>query len=194
MDQKKWRHDFQERRVRVKKGVEENLQLSSKEARLKSRVTYKAAKKDYHLAKKQYKLYRRPQPTARGKFLKEKLEEAKQNQKVTKKLYRKAQDRDGGSLPKRTRRRAVQSGKFKIRQDGERMVQDNDILGDWVSARQNIRQVHYQQEGTKQTVKILGKAGKFAISQNYSTVIVPITLSAGMALRGHRKNCLGKES
>ena len=152
MDQKKWRHDFQERRVRVKKGVEENLQLSSKEARLKSRVTYKAAKKDYHLAKKQYKLYRRPQPTARGKFIKEKLEEAKQNQKVTKKLYRKAQDRDGGSLPKRTRRRAVQSGKFKIRQDGERMVQDNDILGDWVSARQNIRQVLYQPEGTTPTV------------------------------------------
>ncbi len=73
MDLKKRKQDFQERRVRVKKGVEENLQLSSKEARLKSRVTYKAAKKDYHLAKKQYKLYRRPQPTARGKFLKEKF-------------------------------------------------------------------------------------------------------------------------
>ena len=170
MDQKKWRHDFQERRVRVKKGVEENLQLSSKEARLKSRVIYKAAKQEYHLAKKQYKLYRRPQPTARGKFLKEKLEEAKQSQKVAKKIYRKAQDRDGGSLPKKARRRAVQSGKFKLRQDAERLVRDNDILGDWASTRQTIRQAQYQKEGTKRTVKILGKAGKFAISQNYSTV------------------------
>lgn len=56
----------QERKQRIKEGITSNRSKVPKEARLESKMAYKAAKKDYRLAQKDYALHQKPKPTAKA--------------------------------------------------------------------------------------------------------------------------------
>ena len=89
---------------------------------------------------------------------------------IAKKVYQEAQDRAGGSLSNKMRRGAIHSTKARTRNKIEEAAQDEDVLGTWVKGRQNFRQIEYQKQATKQTLKVTGKASNFLIKQSYGTV------------------------
>ena len=56
---------------------------------------------------------------------------------------------------------------MKLRHDVEKTIRDNDILGDWVQARQNIRQAKYQVNASKRAAKVAGELSKYTIKHSY---------------------------
>lgn len=160
----------QERKQRIKEGVTANQIKVPKEARLDSKMAYKASKKDYQLAKKDYALHQCPKPTAKALFFKQQKDKAKLKKQVAKIVYKRAKKADETYIPNRLKRRARQGAKMKIRQDTERVMRDNDILGDWVKARQDIRQFHYQKNASKRALKAGGNLAKYAIKHSYGQV------------------------
>lgn len=157
----------QERKQRVKEGVTANKNKVSKEARLDAKGAYKAAKKEYRLAQKDYTLHQKPKPTAKALFFKQQRGKAKLNKQVTKTVYKRAKKADETYIPNRLKTRAKQGTKMKVRQDVEQTMQDNDILGDWVKARQDIRQFHYQKSASKRALRAGEKLAKYSIKHSY---------------------------
>lgn len=80
----------QERKQRVKEGITSNQSKVPKEARLESKMAYKAAKKDYRLAQKDYALHQKPKPTAKALFFKQQQDKARLNKRVAKTIYKRA--------------------------------------------------------------------------------------------------------
>lgn len=157
----------QERKQRIKEDVTANQTKIPKEARLDSKMVYKTAKKDYQLAQKDYTLHQGPKPTAKALFFKQQKDKAKLNKQVAKTIYKRAKKGDETYIPNRLKRRAKQGAKMKARQDIERTMRDNDILGDWVKARQDIRQFHYQKNASKRALNAGGKLAKYSIKHSY---------------------------
>ena len=147
----------QERKRRIKEGTSLNNKKAPKEARLDSRVVFKEAKKSYRLANKDYNLHKGPQATARGLFFKQQLDRAKLEKQIATTLYKRAKKADDSYIPNRIKRRTKQSTRMKARHDVEKTVRDNEILGDWVQARQNIRQFKYQVNASKRALNAVGK-------------------------------------
>lgn len=143
------------------------LKKKPKEARLDSKVAFKEAKKNYRLANKNYKLHKGPQATARGLFFKQQRDRAKLEKQIATTLYKRAKKADDSYIPNRIKRRTKQSAKMKLRHDVEKTIRDNDILGDWVQARQNIRQAKYQVNASKRAAKVAGKLSKYTIKHSY---------------------------
>ena len=160
----------QERKARIKEGIKDNQSTIAKAARLDSQATYKMAKKDYRLAQKNYTLNKKPHLTAKELFFKKELDRAKLDKQIAKKVYQKAKQADSTYIPNRIKHRAKQGSKMKVRQDVERTMRDNEILGDWVKARQDIRQLRYQKEASKRALKAGGKLAKYTIKHSYSQV------------------------
>lgn len=160
----------QERRQRIKAGVKANQNKVPKEARLESRMAYKGAKKEYRLAQKDYVLHKKPKPTAKALFFKQRQDKAKLNKRVAKTVYRRAKKADDTYIPNRLKKRTKQGARMKVRQDTERTLQDNDILGDWVKARQDIRQFHYQKNASKRALRAGRKLSKYTIKHSYGQV------------------------
>lgn len=157
----------QERKQRIKEGVTSNQTKVPKEAGLDSKMVYKTAKKDYKLAQKDYALHQGPKPTAKALFFKQQKDKAKLNKQVAKTIYKRAKKADDTYIPNRLKSRAKHGSKMKVRQDVERTMRDNDILGDWVKARQDIRQFHYQKNASKRALKAGGKLAKYSINHSY---------------------------
>lgn len=157
----------QERKQRIKEGVTSNQAKVPKEARLDSKIAYKTAKKDYKLAKKDYALHQGLKPTAKALFFKQQRDKAKLNKQVAKTVYKRAKKADETYIPNRLKTRAKQGTKMKVQQDVEQTVQDNDILGDWVKARQDIRQFHYQKSASKRALRAGEKLAKYSIKHSY---------------------------
>lgn len=160
----------QERRQRIKEGIEVNQSKSAKEARLNSRMAYQSAKKEYRLAQKTYVLHQKPKPTAKALFFKQEADKAKLNQQVAKEVYRRAKKADSTYLPNQLKYRSKQGIYARTRRDVEQSVRDNDILGDWVKARQNIRQLRFQKEGTKRALESSKNLSKYTIKHGYGQV------------------------
>lgn len=160
----------QERKQRIKEGVTANKSRMRKEARLESRVAYKAAKKNYRLAKKDYMLHQKPKPTAKALFFKKQQDKAKLDKQVAKTIYKRAKKSDESYIPNRLKRRTRQGAKMKVRQDVEQTMRDNDILGDWVKARQDIRQLRYQKNASKRALQAGGKLAKYSLKHSYGQV------------------------
>ena len=157
----------QERKRRIKEGKALNAEKKPKEARLDSKVAFKEAKKNYRLANKNYKLHKGPQATARGLFFKQQRDRAKLEKQIATTLYKRAKKADDSYIPNRIKRRTKQSAKMKLRHDVEKTIRDNDILGDWVQTRQNIRQFKYQVNASKRAAKVAGKLSKYTIKHSY---------------------------
>lgn len=160
----------QERRQRVQEGIKNNQAKSAKEARLDSRMAYQAAKKEYRLAQKTYALHQKSKPTAKALFFKQEADKSKLNKQVAKTVYKKAQKDDSTYLPNQLKYRAKQGLYAKTRRDVEQSLRDNDILGDWVKARQDIRQLRFQKEGTKRALKAGKSLSKYTIKHGYGQV------------------------
>ena len=150
----------QERKRRIKEGSSLNNKKAPKEARLDSKVAFKEAKKNYRLANKNYKLHKGPQATARGLFFKQQRDRAKLEKQIATTLYKRAKKADDSYIPNRLKKRAKQSARMKVRHYVEKTVRDNEILGDWVQARQNIRQFKYQVNASKRALNAVGKLSK----------------------------------
>lgn len=157
----------QERKRRIKEGTSLNNKKAPKEARLDSKVAFKKAKKNYRLANKDYKLHKGPQATARGLFFKQQRDRAKLEKQIATTLYKRAKKADDSYIPNRLKKRAKQSARLKVRHDVEKTVRDNEILGDWVQARQNIRQFKYQVNASKRALNAVGKLSKYSINHSY---------------------------
>ncbi|MCY7179030.1 phage tail tip lysozyme [Streptococcus gallolyticus subsp. gallolyticus] len=157
----------QERKQRVKEGITSNRSKVPKEARLESKMAYKAAKKDYRLAQKDYALHQKPKPTAKALFFKQQQDKARLSKRVAKTIYKRAKKDDDTYIPNRLKRRTKQGARMKVRQNAEQTVRDNDILGDLVKARQDIRQFHYQKNASKHALKAGGKLAKYTIKHSY---------------------------
>lgn len=157
----------QERKRRIKEGSSQNAEKNPKEARLDSKVAFKEAKKNYRLANKNYKLHKGPQATARGLFFKQQRDRAKLEKQIATTLYKRAKKADDSYIPNRLKKRAKQSARMKVRHDVEKTVRDNEILGDWVQARQNIRQFKYQVNASKRALNAVGKLSKYSINHSY---------------------------
>ena len=157
----------QERKRRIKEGSSQNAEKNPKEARLDSKVAFKKAKKNYRLANKDYKLHKGPQATARGLFFKQQRDRAKLEKQIATTLYKRAKKADDSYIPNRLKKRAKQSARMKVRHDVEKTVRDNEILGDWVQARQNIRQFKYQVSASKRALNAVGKLSKYSINHSY---------------------------
>lgn len=160
----------QERKQRIKEGITSNKTKVPKEARLESKMSYKRAKKDYKLAKKDYILHQGPKPTARALFFKQEAAKAKLNKQVAKTIYKRAKKADESYIPNHLKTRAKNSTKMKIRHGVERSMGDNDILGDWVKARQDIRQFQYQKNASKRAARAGEKLAKYSIKHSYGQV------------------------
>lgn len=157
----------QEKQQRIKKGIETNGQRVPKEARLDTRAAYKTAKKNYRLAQKDYVRHSGPKATARALFFKQQKDKAKLEKQVAKTLYKRAKKADDTYIPNRIKRRTKQSTKMKIRHDVEHAMRDNDILGDWVKARQDIRQTRLQATASKRALRNTNKLAKYTIKHGY---------------------------
>lgn len=157
----------QERKARIKEGIRSNQESPAKEARLDSRFTYNTTKKEYRLAKKNYELHSGPKPTAKALYFKQQLDRAKLEKSIARKVYRQAKKADDTYIPNRIKYRTKQGAKAKLRQDTEGAMRDNDILGDWVKARQDIRQLHYQQAASKRAMEAAKELSKYAIKHSY---------------------------
>lgn len=138
-----------------------------KETRLKAKSHYTKTHKEYRLARKQYATHRGPKPTARALFFKKQMDKAKVEQKIAKKAYKKAKKADDTYIPNRIKRRTKQSTKMKIRHDVEHAMRDNDILGDWVKTRQDIRQTRFQVNASKRALRNTNKLAKYTIKHGY---------------------------
>lgn len=160
----------QERKQRIKEGVTANQTKVPKEARLDSKMAYKTAQKDYQLAKKEYTLHQGPHPTAKALFFKQQRDRAKLDKQVAKTVYKRAKKADETYLPNRLKGRVKQGAQMKTRQDAERVMRDNDLLDDWVKARQGIRQFHYQKNASKRALKAGGKLSQYTIKHGYGQV------------------------
>lgn len=158
----------QEKRQQIKEGIATNQQKAPKEARLDARETYRTAKKNYRLAQKNYSLHQKPKPTAKAMFFKQQKDRARLEKQIAKTVYKRAKKADDTYIPNRLKRRAKQGVQMKVRQDTERVMRDNDILGDAIKARQDIRQFHYQKNASKRALKAGGKLAKYAIKHSYS--------------------------
>lgn len=130
-------------------------------------MAYKTAKKNYRLAQKDYTRHQGPHLTARALFFKQQKDKARLEKQIAKTVYKRAKKADDTYIPNRLKRRAKQGSNMKVRQDIERSMQDNDILGDWVKARQDIRQFHYQKNASKRALEAGGKLAKYSIKHSY---------------------------
>lgn len=156
-----------EKRQGNKEGTVANQQKVAKEARLDSKMAYKTAKKNYRLAQKDYTRHQGPHLTARALFFKQQKDKARLEKQIAKTVYKRAKKADDTYIPNRLKRRTKQGTKMKVRQDTEKMLRDNDILDDWVQARQDIRQLHYQKNASKRALTTGGKLGKYTIKHSY---------------------------
>ncbi|WP_162011940.1 phage tail tip lysozyme [Streptococcus sp. S784/96/1] len=161
------KQDRQKKRQGIKEGTMANQQKVAKEARLDSKMAYKTAKKNYRLAKKDYTRHKGPHLTARALFFKQQKDKTRLAKQIAKTVYKRAKKADDPYIPNRLKRRAKQGTKMKVRQDTEKALRDNDILGDWVKARQDIRQFHYQKKASKRALNAGGKLGKYTIKHSY---------------------------
>lgn len=159
-----------ERKQRIKEGIKASQAKLPTEARLDSKMAYKAAKKEYQLAHKNYVLHQGPKPTAKALFFKQQVDKAKLNKQIAKTIYKRAKKTDETYIPNRLKRRVKQGAKMRLRQDTERAMRDNDVLGDWVKARQDIRQFHYQKNASKRALEAGGKLAKYSIKHSYGQV------------------------
>lgn len=158
----------QEKRIGIKEGTIANQQKVAKEARLDSKLAYKTVKKNYRLAQKDYAFHKGPHLTARALFFKQQKDRARLEKQIAKTVYKRAKKADDTYIPNRLKRRAKQGTKMKVRQETEKALRDNDILGDWIKARQDIRQFHYQKNASKRALKAGGRLAKYSIKHSYS--------------------------
>ncbi|NQO95995.1 CHAP domain-containing protein, partial [Streptococcus suis] len=106
--------------------------------------------------------------TARALYFKKELDKAKVDKQVAKTIYKRSKKADSTYIPNRIKRRGKQGAYIKTRQDAEKVIRDNDILDDWVKARQDIRQLRYQKATSQRALHSGKELGKYTIKHSYA--------------------------
>lgn len=151
------------RHKRIKAEANQRIQLNQSQNKprkgvKKARRNQQQAKEEVELAKQDYRLAKQS-PTEHLAVSKEKLEKAREEHSVTKKVHKAAIKRNGGTKKAKLARKGYQT----TRSTAESAVRDNDTLGDIAASRQKIR---HNQATLKQSKKV----AKYSYSVGKNTV------------------------
>ena len=147
----------------------------------KSRSQFRASKnkvkkiqKDYKNIQKQGRELRkegkalRPEDIKKQAFLKQELDKAKLEKKVSKKTYKVAQEANGGSRKKKFLRAAKQSVERVANQQASSTAHQDDTLSDIARTKKQYQDIQIQGKRIKTIGKYSGKLGQGVVKSSYS--------------------------
>ncbi|CUW08349.1 conserved domain protein [Leuconostoc inhae] len=182
----KLKKSFEARKVvrsAVKAQVVQNRFLKPREARINSKTVFKSAKKELQSAKqlhqsttvsqkqlvakvsrKQHRLVRKPSQkvvTLKKRLNSaQRLEAAKQKQKIAKKVLKKATQNDPTLLKNKSKRAIKGQTKYEARKQVEKALGQDDTLAEGIALTHKYRQAKQTYHFGKSTGKVTFKAGK----------------------------------
>ena len=139
-----------------------------------SRAKVKKIQKDYKNIQKQGRELRkegkalRPEEIKKQAFLKQELDKAKLEKKVSKKTYKVAQEANGGSRKKKFLRAAKQSVERVANQQASSTAHQDDTLSDIARAKYRYQDIQIQGKRIKTIGKYSGKLGQGMVKSSYS--------------------------
>lgn len=139
-----------------------------------SRAKVKKIQKDYKNIQKQGRELRkegkalRPEEIKKQAFLKQELDKAKLEKKVSKKTYKVAQEANGGSRKKKFLRAAKQSVERVANQQASSTAHQDDTLSDIARTKNQYQDIQIQGKRIKTIGKYSGKLGQGVVKSSYS--------------------------
>lgn len=139
-----------------------------------SKAKVKKIQKEYKNIQKQGRELRkegkslRPEEIKKQAFLKQELDKAKLEKKVSKKNYKVAQEANGGSRKKRFLRAAKQSVERVANQQASSTAHQDDTLSDIARTKNQYQDIQIQGKRIKTIGKYSGKLGQGVVKSSYS--------------------------
>ena len=139
-----------------------------------SRAKVKKIQKEYKNIQKQERELRkegkalRPEEIKKQAFLKQELDKAKLEKKVSKKTYKVAQGANGGSRKKKFLRAAKQSVERVANQQASSTAHQDDTLSDIARTKNQYQDIQIQGKRIKTIGKYSGKLGQGVVKSSYS--------------------------
>ena len=138
-----------------------------------SRAKVKKIQKEYKNIQKQGRELRkegkalRPEEIKKQAFLKQELDKAKLEKKVSKKTYKVAQEANGGSRKKKFLRAAKQSVERVANQQASSTAHQDDTLSDIARTKNQYQDIQIQGKRIKTIGKYSGKLGQGVVKSSY---------------------------
>ena len=138
-----------------------------------SRAKVKKIQKEYKNIQKQERELRkegkalRPEEIKKQAFLKQELDKAKLEKKVSKKTYKVAQEANGGSRKKKFLRAAKQSVERVANQQASSTAHQDDTLSDIARTKNQYQDIQIQGKRIKTIGKYSGKLGQGVVKSSY---------------------------
>ena len=138
-----------------------------------SRAKVKKIQKEYKNIQKQGRELRkegkalRPEDIKKQAFLKQELDKAKLEKKVSKKTYKVAQEANGGSRKKKFLRAAKQSVERVSNQQASSTAHQDDTLSDIARTKNQYQDIQIQGKRIKTIGKYSGKLGQGVVKSSY---------------------------
>ena len=138
-----------------------------------SRAKVKKIQKEYKNIQKQGRELRkegkalRPEDIKKQAFLKQELDKAKLEKKVSKKTYKVAQEANGGSRKKKFLRAAKQSVERVANQQASSTAHQDDTLSDIARTKNQYQDIQIQGKRIKTIGKYSGKLGQGVVKSSY---------------------------
>ncbi|HGR9227905.1 TPA: phage tail tip lysozyme [Streptococcus pneumoniae] len=138
-----------------------------------SRAKVKKIQKEYKNIQKQERELRkegkalRPEEIKKQAFLKQELDKAKLEKKVSKKTYEVAQEANGGSRKKKFLRAAKQSVERVANQQASSTAHQDDTLSDIARTKNQYQDIQIQGKRIKTIGKYSGKLGQGVVKSSY---------------------------
>lgn len=139
-----------------------------------SRAKVKKIQKEYKNIQKQERELRkegkalRPEEIKKQAFLRQELDKAKLEKKVSKKTYKVAQEANGGSRNKKFLRAAKQSVERVANQQASSTAHQDDTLSDIARTKNQYQDIQIQGKRIKTIGKYSGKLGQGVVKSSYS--------------------------
>ena len=139
-----------------------------------SRAKVKKIQKEYKNIQKQGRELRkegktlRPEDIKKQAFLKQELDKAKLEKKVSKKTYKVSQEANGGSRKKKFLRAAKQSVERVANQQASSTAHQDDTLSDIARTKNQYQDIQIQGKRIKTIGKYSGKLGQGVVKSSYS--------------------------
>lgn len=139
-----------------------------------SKAKVKKIQKEYKNIQKQGRELRkegkslRPEEIKKQAFLKQELDKAKLEKKVSKKTYKVAQEANGGSRKKKFLRAAKQSVERVANQQASSTAHQDDTLSDIARTKNQYQDIQIQGKRIKTIGKYSGKLGQGVVKSSYS--------------------------
>lgn len=147
---------------------------ASKNKVKKIQKEYKRIQKEYKNIQKQGRELRkegkalRPEDIKKQAFLKQELDKAKLEKRVSKKTYKVAQEANGGSRKKKFLRATKQSVERVANQQASSTAHQDDTLSDIARTKNQYQDIQIQGKRIKTIGKYSGKLGQGVVKSSYS--------------------------